>query len=65
MSAKITRVSDTDLTICVPIDWSNDQIKLWAQKQWPCAMQWLIPEGEIRADCGQEDGHIHLTLVKE
>ena len=65
MSAKITRIFDTDLTICVPSDWPDDQITIWAQEQWPCTTQWLIPDGSLRADCGENEGHIHLVLVKQ
>lgn len=71
-SAAVTRRGMLDCQVCVPKDWSDDQVKSFADKANPCGTEcgWSIRrEGDKalsgdpeRVPCEQRDGFIHIML---
>ncbi len=74
MSAEITKVGCFDLQVCVPADWTDEQVKDFAESEYPCGTEngWFIrrkgdealagdPE---RISCQDEDrkGYVHIML---
>ena len=72
MTAQITRRGALDMQVCVPSDWTDDQVKEFADRENLCgtANGWSIrKEGDPALDgypervpCGTIVGHVHIML---
>lgn len=72
MAAEVTRVGVLDIQVCVPTDWSDEQVVGFAEQENPCGTKngWSIrKEGSYylegdpeRAPCQSRDNHVHITL---
>lgn len=72
MSAEITRYGALDMQVCVPRDWSDDDVKNFADKGNPCGTQcgWVIRRqgaaalagADERVPCASRAGHVHIML---
>lgn len=72
MSAEVTRRGGLDMQVCVPTDWTDDQIKTFAERENPCGTEngWFIrKEGDEalagqpeRVACNDRCGHVHIML---
>ena len=66
MAAEVTRIGGLDMQVCVPEDWSDEQVIEFAERENP----WFIRREESeflagapeRTPCEQRDGHVHITL---
>jgi len=71
MSAEVTRRGVLDMQVCVPVDWSDKQVKEFAQKEM-CGTDagWCIrKEGSKllngdaeRTTCEDRSGFVHIML---
>lgn len=72
MTATVTRRGALDMQVCVPTDWTDDQVITFAESEYPCGTEngWFIrrvgddalagcPE---RQPCSMESGHVHIML---
>jgi hypothetical protein len=72
MTATVTRRGALGMQVCVPSDWTDEQVVAFAESEYPCGTTngWLIrragdealagqPE---RVECSQEAGHVHVML---
>lgn len=72
MAAEVTRIGVFDMQVCVPADWSDEQVRQFAANQNPCGTTngWFIrrrgDEGLAGADervaCAGRPGHVHIML---
>lgn len=72
MSAEITRRGALDMQVCVPEDWSDKQVKEFADKENLCGTEygWHIRKQgdqaivgcDERVACSQRAGHVHIML---
>jgi hypothetical protein len=70
--AEVTRRGGIDMQVCVPEDWSDDQVLEYAERENPCGTQhgWQIrKEGDPalagapeRNPCASQPGRMHITL---
>ena len=72
MPAEVTQRVALSMQVCVPLEWSDDQVKGFADHENVCGttLGWCIrragdpalqgsPE---RNPCAQRDGHMHIML---
>ncbi len=72
MSAEVTRRGALDMQVCVPAEWTNEQVKEFADQENLCGTEdgWFIrrsgdpalagaPE---RVACSERAGHVHVML---
>ncbi len=72
MAAKITQIGLVDMQVCVPADWSDEQVLNWAEQELRCGTTygWFIrragdaalagdPE---RVQCDSRSDHVHIML---
>ena len=69
---QVTRRGALDMQVCVPSDWSDKQVKEFADRENPCGTEhgWAIrKEGDKalngdpeRISCSQIDGYVHIML---
>lgn len=69
---EVTRVGVLDMQVCVPTEWTDEQVKEFANREHPCGTKlgWFIrQEGDEalagsheRVACGGRDGFVHITL---
>lgn len=57
MNAEVTRLSVFDMQVCVPTDWSDEQVKEFADKKNP-----LLKGDPERNPCGSRQGFVHIML---
>lgn len=72
MSAEVTRVGGLDMQVCVPTDWTDEQVKTFADNANLCgtSLGWVIrKEGDPhlagapeRCPCAERAGYVHITL---
>lgn len=71
MSAVVTRIGALDMQVCVPADWSDQQVISFAESQYPCGTMvgWQIRTDEkllagapSRNPCASLGDHVHVTL---
>ena len=72
MSAQITYRGALDAQACVPDDWTDEQVKTFADADTPCGTEhgWHIRrEGDRalngdpeRVACASREGHVHIML---
>jgi hypothetical protein len=71
-SPAVTRYGFLDMQVCVPADWTDEQVNTFAEAQYPCGTQngWQIrKEGSEnlagqpeRVPCADRAGFIHVML---
>ena len=69
---EVTKHGALDMQVCVPKDWTDDQVKEFAEKEYPCGTQfgWSVrKEGSLyllgapeRRPCEDRDGFVHIML---
>ena len=70
--AEVIRIGILDMQVCVPQDWSDIQVLLFAEAENPCGTlngwrvrkrgsEWLGDAPE-RAVCSLHPGRVHITL---
>lgn len=72
MTAEVTRRGALDMQVCVPSDWTDQQVKEFADKENPCGTQngWFIRRagdkalnGDLeRSPCASGGGQVHIML---
>lgn len=72
MTASITRVGFLSMQVCVPSDWTDDQVKDFADRENLCGTTngWFVrKDGDPslagdpeRAPCESREGHVHIML---
>ena len=71
MKAEITKTGIFDMQVCVPSDWTDDQVEEFAQTN-PCGTThgWqirkqgseLLNGDKERVNCADRSGHVHVML---
>lgn len=71
-TAEITKRGSLDMQVCAPADWSDDQIREFAERENPCGTEhgWQIRrQGDPalagcneRVPCAQRGDHVHVML---
>ena len=68
---QITRRGMLDMQVCVPSDWTDEQVAKFAEVNNPCGTTggWGVRRSErllngdpVRQPCSQRDGFVHITL---
>lgn len=72
MEAEVTRGGIFDMQVCVPSDWTDEQVQHFAEQEYPCGTQagWQIRrEGSKylagdpeRQPCEEREGCVHVML---
>ena len=72
MSATVTRRGIFDMQVCVPVDWTDEQVKEFANRANMCGTSngWCIRrEGDLalagapeRVSCEKLPNHVHIML---
>ncbi len=72
MEAQVTRKGAIDMQVCVPKDWTDEQVKYFADVDNPCGtdLGWVIRrEGDKnlldkpeRNSCSERVGFVHIML---
>ena len=70
--AEVTRRGCLDMQVCVPAEWTDEEVKKFAERENPCgtAAGWQIrKEGDPalvghpeRNACASRSGFVHITL---
>lgn len=70
--AYVTKRNALDMQVCVPGDWTDEQVKGFADGSNPSGLTagWVIrreddkalADDPERAPCEQRDGHVHIML---
>lgn len=72
MMAEVLRMGALDIHVCVPTDWSDDQVTRFAERECPCGTTWgwqirrtgneaLVGMPE-RNPCALREGFVHIIL---
>lgn len=62
---EILRKLAFDMQVCVPEQWTDDEVKVFADKGCPCGTTggWTLRKGDTyRYPCDVKKGKVHLTL---
>lgn len=72
MAAEVTQRGALSMQVCVPAEWSDDQVKSFADRENLCGTEqgWFIRrEGDRalagaaeRVPCESRSGHVHVML---
>jgi hypothetical protein len=72
MKPEVTRFGALDMQVCVPTDWTDEQVKAFAENENPCGTElgWSIrKEGHAllqgkpeRNPCESRQGFVHIML---
>lgn len=72
MTAEVTHYGIFNMQVCVPTDWTDDQVLAFAEGAFPCGTTngWIIRrEGDPlakgdpeRVQCASRTGHVHIVL---
>lgn len=72
MTAEVTKLGIFDMQVCIPVDWTDQQVQEFAESENSCgtAQGWLIRrEGDIclkgdpeRRPCAVRTDHVHIML---
>lgn len=71
MTATVTRTGPLDMQVCVPADWTDEQVIAFAERENTCGTQagWQIRTDEkwlagcpVRNPCRDRAGFVHVTL---
>jgi hypothetical protein len=62
MEAEVTHCGILDMRVCVPKEWTDEQIVAFAEKEIPCGTVngWYIKN--IGEQCKKRPGNIHIEL---
>lgn len=69
---EVTKIGALDMQVCIPADWTDEQVKEFADKENPCGTDfgWVIRKqgsellngsGE-RVKCAEREGYVHIML---
>lgn len=72
MTAEVTKIGALDMQVCVPKDWSDEEVKAFADRENLCGTahgwsirragsEFLAGAGE-RVPCAQRPDHVHIML---
>jgi hypothetical protein len=69
---EVTRVGILDMQVCVPSEWTDEQVKEFADRENVCGTQhgWAIRRtgdsdlmgAKERVECSRRAGFVHITL---
>lgn len=69
---EIVRTSALSLQVCVPKDWSDQQVREFAEKEYPCGTEcgWqirrdgdsLLGNAKERVTCAADPNKVHIML---
>ena len=72
MSAEVTKRGALSMQVCVPTNWTDEQVKTFADRENLCGTElgWVIRrQGDPalkndaeRQPCAQRAGHVHIML---
>lgn len=72
MTAEVTRRHALSMQVCVPEGWSDEQAKLFAERENPCGTEYgwhirrqgdeALSGSSERCPCEQRSGHVHIML---
>jgi len=72
MTATVTRHGVLDMQVCVPSEWDDEQVKRFAEREYPCGTRngWSIRSGDDprnqgypeRNPCAELPDHVHIIL---
>lgn len=72
MTAEVTRRGALSMQVCVPNDWTDDQVKEFADRENPCGTEngWSIRKAgdkalngdPERSPCANGGGQVHIML---
>lgn len=69
--AEVTKYGFLDMQVCVPSDWTDEQVSEFAESSYPCGTEagWSIrkkvegnPDYPERVPCQERDGFVHIML---
>lgn len=69
--AEVTRTGALDMQVCIPSDWSDEEVKAFADRANPCGTTggWFVRKDEkllagapYRNLCSQRTGFVHVSL---
>lgn len=67
----VTQMNLLSMQVCVPKDWTDDQVVAFAEREYPCGTTngWSVrnrveevPEYQARVTCGNDDDFCHVML---
>jgi hypothetical protein len=72
MEPMVTRMKALDCQVCVPSDWTDEQVIDFAERRYPCGTttgwhirkdgdKFLAGDGE-RVGCAERQGFVHIVL---
>jgi len=72
MEPEVTKKGALDMQVCVPTDYTNEQAREFAEKEYPCGTQWgwsMRQEGDPmlsgspgRQPCAEREGCVHIMF---
>ena len=72
MLPEITQANGLDIQVCIPENWTDEQVKEFAEREHPCGTEngWFIRrEGDKtlagdpeRTPCESREGFVHIML---
>lgn len=72
MEAEITRVGVLDIQVCVPSEWTDEQVKEYVNNKYLCGTTngWqirkqghkLLAGADERVKCSAKEGFVHIML---
>lgn len=72
MEPQVTRVGALDMQVCVPSDWTDEDVKQFANRENPCGTQlgWqirkqgseLLAGADERTPCADDENKVHIML---
>lgn len=72
MSAEVTQCGVFSMQVCVPVDWTDEQAKTFAETENPCGTSagWqirregneLLDNQPERQPCAERKGYVHIML---
>lgn len=73
MSAEVTKCKGLSMQVCVPADWTDDQVNEFAERENPCGTthgwairrqgdEMLMGDNEREPCVGGPDGNVHIML---
>lgn len=73
MTAEVIRMGALAMQVCVPVDWTDEQVKAFADRKFECGTQhgWgvckpgdrLLDGDDDRVRCTARVGHVHIVLA--
>lgn len=69
--AVVSRYGMLNMQVCVPADWTNEQARAFAEREYPCGTSagWSMRTAETEGDgypernpCHDRPGYVHITF---